>query len=59
MTYLLLNVLFGGLPDRLGADVERTGLTLAIVWDPVHRLETGGTGPLEKTSKDQMRKVKM
>lgn len=42
MTYLLLNVLFGGLPDWLGADVERTGLTLAIVGDSVNRLETRG-----------------
>lgn len=42
--YLLLDVLFGGLPHRLGADVEGTGLTLAIVWEPIYRLkETGGT----------------
>lgn len=42
--YLLLNVLFGGLPHWLGAEVERTGLTLALVWEPVHRLKAeGGT----------------
>lgn len=39
VTYLLLNILFGGLPDWLGADVDRTWLALAIIWDPVDRLE--------------------
>lgn len=44
VTYLLLNVLFGGLPHWLGADVEGTGLTLAIVWEPIYRLKgIGGT----------------
>lgn len=38
VTYLLLNVLFGGLPHRLGADVEGTGLTLPVVREPVDRL---------------------
>lgn len=40
VTYLLLNVLFGGLPHRLGADVEGTGLTLPVVREPVDRLMT-------------------
>lgn len=39
VSYLLLNVLFGGLPDRLGADVYGTRLGLAIVWYPIDRLK--------------------
>ncbi len=38
-SYLLLNILFGGLPARLGADVDGTRLALAIVWYPVDRLQ--------------------
>ena len=30
--YLLLNILFGGLSGRLGADVDGTRLALAIIW---------------------------
>lgn len=39
MSYLLLNVLFGGLPGWLGADVDGTWLALAIIWYPIDRLE--------------------
>lgn len=39
VSYLLLNVLFGGLPGRLGADVAGTRLALAIIWYPVDGLE--------------------
>lgn len=39
VSYLLLNVLFGGLPGWVGADVDGTRLALAIVWYPVDRLE--------------------
>lgn len=40
VSYLLLNVLFGGgLPARLGADVDGTRLALAIIWYPVDRLQ--------------------
>lgn len=39
MSYLLLNVLFGGLPCWLGADVDWTWLTLAIIRYPVDRLK--------------------
>ncbi|TNN87288.1 hypothetical protein EYF80_002490 [Liparis tanakae] len=39
MTHLLLNVLPGALPGRLGADVDGARLALAIVWDPVDRLK--------------------
>lgn len=35
MSYLLLNVLFGGLPGWLGADVDGTWLALAIIWYPI------------------------
>lgn len=35
VSYLFLNVLFGGLPGRLGADVDGTRLALAIIWYPV------------------------
>lgn len=42
LTYLLLNILFGGLPDRLGADVDWTWLALAIIWYPIDRLEKDG-----------------
>lgn len=41
--YLLLDVLFRGLPARCGADVDGTRLTLAVVWDAIDRLqETDG-----------------
>lgn len=39
VSYLLLDVLFGGLPGRLRADVAGTRLALAIVWYPIDRLE--------------------
>lgn len=39
VSYLLLNVFFGGLPGWVGADVDGTRLALAIVWHPVDRLE--------------------
>lgn len=39
MSYLLLNVLFGGLPCWLGADVDWTWLTLAIIRYPIDRLK--------------------
>lgn len=35
VSYLLLNILFGGLPGRLGADVDGTRLALAVIWNPV------------------------
>lgn len=34
-TYFFLNILFGGLPGRLGAEVDRTRLALAIIWYPI------------------------
>lgn len=39
LAHLLLNIVFGGLPGRLGADVDRTRLALAIIWYSIDRLE--------------------
>lgn len=39
VSYLLLNILFGGLPGWLGADVDGTRLALAVIWYPIDRLE--------------------